>query len=271
MSDRTPGEPGLVVLGCGFGGYSLLSRLPRRHWRPTLVSPRNHFLFYPLLASATVGTVEFRSIVEAVPRRLAHVRLLQASAEAVDLAARRVVCKAAVGEDRFEVPYERLVIAVGTGVADYGVPGVAEHALALKSIADARTIRRSILDRFAAAGIPGLDAAERRRRVTFVVCGGGPTGVEVAAEIFDLVDREVAAADPELAAAARVVLVEARDRLLTGFDDALAGYAREHFQREGIEVRLSAEVSAVEPEQVRLVGGEDLPCGLVVWAGGNAP
>ena len=268
--DRTP-FAGLVVLGCGFGGYSLLYRLPRRHWRPTLVSPRNHFLFYPLLASATVGTVEFRSIVEAVPRRLAHVRLLQANAEQIDFAARRVVCRAAVGEDRFSIAYERLVIAVGTGVADYGVPGVAENALCLKTVADARAIRQAILDRFAAAGVPGLGEQERRRRVTFVVCGGGPTGVEVAAEIFDLVDREIAAADRGLAAASRVVLVEAQDRLLTGFDDALAAYAREHFQREGVEVRLSAKVSEVAADRVRLADGGEIACGLVVWAGGNAP
>ncbi len=127
-----PDRPRLLVLGCGFGGYSLLYRLRRRRdFDVTVVSPRNYFLFYPLLASATVGTVEFRSITEPVPRRLSNVRLVQASAERVDFAARRVSCRAAVGEDRFELPYDLLVVAVGAGVADYGVEGVFEHALTL--------------------------------------------------------------------------------------------------------------------------------------------
>ncbi|HSE05463.1 MAG TPA: FAD-dependent oxidoreductase, partial [Methylomirabilota bacterium] len=119
MSEGAGGErPRLVVLGCGFGGYSLLSRLDPRRWDLGLVSPRNYFLFYPLLASATVGTVEPQSIVEPARRRLAGVRVLDAEATGVDWDAQRVACRAAVGEDRFDIPYDRLVIAVGTAVAD---------------------------------------------------------------------------------------------------------------------------------------------------------
>ncbi len=271
MATSSPPGTRLLVLGCGFGGYSLLSRLPRTGWRNTLVTPRNHFLFYPLLASATVGSVEFRSILEPAARRLRGTRVLEAAAEAIDLAARRVHCRSAVGEDRFELSYDALVIAVGAGVADYGVRGVFEHAYTLKSVEDARAIRRGILERFAAAEIPHLAPDEVRRRLTFVVCGGGPTGVEVAAEIRDLVDRELAATQPELARQVRVVLVEALDRLLTGFDEALSRYAREHFLSEGIEVQLSRPVEAVEAQRVRLAGGGEIPCGMVIWAGGNAP
>jgi NADH:ubiquinone reductase (non-electrogenic) len=261
----------LVVLGSGFAGYSLLARLRRQGWEPTCISPRNYFLFYPLLASATVGTVEFRSILEPVARRLGHLRFVEAAAEAVDFAARRVHCRGAIRGDLFEVEYDDLAIAVGAGVADYGVPGVFEHALPLKSVEDARVIRHGILACFAAAEVPDLPPEEVRRRLTFVVCGGGPTGVEVAAEISDLVDGELRRSLPLLAPLARVVLVEALDRLLTGFDDALSRYAREHFLREGIEVRLSARVQAIERERVRLADGGVIDCGLIVWAGGNAP
>lgn len=272
MSGGAGGErPRVVVLGCGFGGYSLLSRLDPRRWDLVLISPRNYFLFYPLLASATVGTVELRSIVEPARRRLAGVRVLEAEATAVDWDAKSVACRAAVGEDRFDVSYDRLVIAVGTAVADLGIEGVAEHALKLKTIEDARAVRKGILDQFAAAEIPGLDDPEVARRLTFVVCGGGPTGVEVAAEIHDLLERELARAHPRLAPRARVLLVEALPRLLSGFDEALAGYTQEHFAREGVEVRTGARVRRVEPDGVHLEGGERIPCGLVVWAGGNAP
>jgi NADH:quinone reductase (non-electrogenic) len=261
----------LVVLGCGFGGFSLITRLSPKRFDVTLVSPRNHFLFNPLLASATVGTVEFRSIVEPPRRRARHVRLLEAAAEGVDWRARTVACRSAVGEDRFTIGFDLLVIAVGAAVADYGVAGVFEHALTLRSLEDARAIRRRLLEQFASAEVPDLTSEERARRLTFVVCGGGATGVEVAAEIGDLIDGEVRRYLPELAPLARVVLIEATDHILTGFDDALARYALEHFRREGIEVRMGAVVEAIEPDRVRLRGGGDIPCGMVVWAAGNAP
>ncbi len=189
----------------------------------------------------------------------------------MDWQSRQVSCLGAVSGERFSVPYDILVIAVGTAVADYGIPGVAEHALKLASVEDARAIRRGILEQFACAEIPGLTEEQIRQRLTFVVCGGGPTGVEAAAEIHDLIEEELAESFPELAPFARVVLVEALGRLLTSFDEALAAYTLQHFGREGIVVRTSAKVQAVEKERVLLQDGEILPCGLVLWAGGNTP
>ncbi|HVS03174.1 MAG TPA: FAD-dependent oxidoreductase [Thermoanaerobaculia bacterium] len=263
--------PRLVVLGCGFGGYSLLRALRRGAIETTLVSPRNHFLFTPLLPSATVGTVELRSILEPVRPRLSHVHFLEAAAERVDWELRQVLCRSAVTGEEFPLAYDLLVVAVGAQVADYGVPGVGEHALVLKEIGDARAIRRRVLEQMAAAEVPGLDPDELRRRLTFLVCGGGPTGVEIAGELADLIDDELRRAYPELVGQVRVVLVEALERLLSGFDEALARYTREHFLREGIEVRLGAKVEAIEARRVLLAGGEAVPCGLIVWAGGNAP
>ena len=263
--------PKLLILGCGFGGYSLLTNLKRKHWSITLLSPRNYFLFTPLLPSAVSGSVEFRSILEPVRRRLRDVRLVEGFAESVDWETRTVSCSSAVGGERFSLPYDTLVIAVGAAVGDYGVPGVTEHALKLASVEDARAIRRGILEQLAKAEIPGLAPAQIRERLTFVVCGGGPTGVEAAAEIHDLLQEELAASYPELVPFARVVLVEALERLLTSFDEALASYTLRHFSREGIEVRTRTKVKAVEPGVVLLEDGERIPCGLVLWAGGNAP
>jgi NADH:ubiquinone reductase (non-electrogenic) len=266
------GEGGrLVVLGCGFGGFSLLSGLRRSRWDVTLISPRNYFLFTPLLPSAATGSVEFRSILETPRRRLRDLRVVEGSARSVDWRARTLSCVGAVSGEEFSVPYDLLVIAVGAAVADYGVPGVAGHALKLASIEDARAVRRGILEQFARAEIPGLTEEQIRQRLTFVVCGGGATGVEAAAEIHDLIHEELSQSYPELAPFARVILVEALGRLLTGFDEALAEYTLRHFGRGGIEVRTSAKVQAVEKERVLLADGGTIPCGLVLWAGGNAP
>jgi NADH:quinone reductase (non-electrogenic) len=271
MPQASSEPPNLVVLGCGFGGYSLLYDLRREGWNATLVSPRNYFLFTPLLPSAVTGTVELRSILEPARRRLRGVRVVEGFAETVDWQARRVSCVGAVSGERFTLTYDVLVIAVGAAIADYGIPGVAEHALKLASVEDARSVRRGILEQFARADIPGLSEEQIRQRLTFVVCGGGPTGVEAAAEIHDLIHEELAESYPELSIQAQVILVEALGRLLSSFDEALAEYTLRHFGREGIEVRTSAKVQAVEEGRIVLEGGGILPCGLVVWAGGNAP
>jgi NADH dehydrogenase FAD-containing subunit len=271
MSETGSKIPRLVVLGCGFGGYSLLHNLRRAHWDITLISPRNYFLFTPLLPSAVTGTVEFRSILEPARRRLRGVRVVEGFADGVDWQGRQVSCEGAVSPERFSVAYDFLVIGVGTAVADYGVPGVAQHALKLASVEDARAVRRGILEQFARAEIPGLTEEQIRQRLTFVVCGGGPPGVEAAAEIHDLIHEELSESYPELSPFARVVVVEALGRLLTSFDEALAEYTLQHFGREGIEVRTSAKVEAVEKDRVLLQGGGILPCGMVLWAGGNAP
>ncbi|HSK81062.1 MAG TPA: FAD-dependent oxidoreductase [Thermoanaerobaculia bacterium] len=263
--------PRLVVLGCGFGGYSLLFRLRRNRWNATLLTPRNYFLFTPLLPSATAGSVEFRSILEPARRRLQGVRVIEGSADSVDWETRQVSCVGAVSGERFTIPFDLLVVAVGAAVADYGVPGVKEHTLKLASVEDARAVRRGILEQFARAEIPGLTPEQIRQRLTFVICGGGPTGVEVAAEIHDLIHQEIEESYPELAPAARVVLVEALDRLLTSFDEALSEYTLAHFSREGIEVRTSFKVKSIEPGLVHFADGQSLPCGLILWAAGNAP
>jgi NADH:ubiquinone reductase (non-electrogenic) len=270
MTAMISDSPRLVVLGCGFGGYSLLHDLQKDRWQVTLISPRNYFLFTPLLPSAVTGTVEFRSILEPARRRLRGIRVVEGFAEAVDWPGGQVSCVGAVSGEKFSVLFDLLVIAVGSAVADYGIPGVAEHAVKLASVEDARAVRRGILEQFARAEIPGLSAEQIRQRLTFVVCGGGPTGVEAAAEIHDLIHEELAESYPELVPHARVVIVEALGRLLTSFDEALADYTLQHFGRAGIEVRISAKVQAVEKDRILLQGGEILPSGMVLWAGGNA-
>lgn len=267
MASRTK----LLVLGSGFGGYSLISRIKARDWDATLLSPRNYFLFTPLLPSAASGSVEFRSILEPTRRRLRGVHVVEGFADSVDWEARQVRCTGAVGGEEFTLPYDVLVISVGAAVGDYGIPGVREHALKLASVEDARAVRRSVLEQFARADVPGLTPEEVRQRLTFVVCGGGPTGVEIAAEIDDLIDEEISRSYPEFAPQARVVLIEALDRLLTSFDQALSDYTRRHFLHSGIEVRTQARVKAVERERILLESGEAVPCGMVLWAGGNAP
>ncbi len=261
----------LIVLGCGFAGYSLLSRAKARDWDAVLVTPRNYFLFTPLLPSAVTGTVEFRSILEPARRRLRWVKVIEAEALALDRASRQVRCRSVLTGEEFALPFDVLLIAVGSAVSDYGVPGVDPYALTLTSVEQAREIRQRVLAQFGKANVPGISEQEIARRLTFVVCGAGPTGVEVAAELDDLLDHEIRRSYGDLARYARVLLLEAGTRILRGFDEALADYTQSQFKREGVDLRLSVRVTEVGPDRVVLEGGEVLDCGLVIWAGGNAP
>src|SRR4051794_17898387 len=123
-----PARPRLVILGTGFAAFRLLTRIDARRYDVTVVSPRNHFLFTPLLPSTTVGTVEFRTIIEPV-RGQPGVRFYLATAETIDFAAKAVRCRTGVGDAAFDLPFDVLVIAVGCVTNTFGVPGVLGHAL----------------------------------------------------------------------------------------------------------------------------------------------
>lgn len=259
-------RPRLVILGTGFAAFQLVKFLDRKRYDVTVVSRRNHFLFTPLLPSTTVGTVEFRSIIE--PARRPGVRFYHAECVGIDPGARRIFCRNAVA---FDLEYDLLVIAVGAISSSYGVPGVQEHALHLHELNDARILRQRILGHLETAALPGLPAEERARLLHFVICGGGPTGVEVAAELHDLLLDEGRRYFPGLAGEVRITLVEAGPEILSAFDAKLRRYADELFRRERIEVRTGTPVSRVEKNRVELKSGEWVPCGLLLWSAGNGP
>jgi NADH dehydrogenase FAD-containing subunit len=173
----------LVILGSGWGGFSVLKKIDGVHYDVHVISPRNHFLFTPLLASTTVGTLEFRCVTEAVRTARPDLNLtyVQASCTAVDPISKSLHCVDHFSKETFNYRYDKLVIAVGAESATWGVKGVGEHAFTLKSLADARAIRNRIMECFERASNPVISIAERRRLLHFVVCGGGPTNVELSA------------------------------------------------------------------------------------------
>ena len=266
-----PPVPRLVVLGSGFGATTLLGALPRRRYDVTVVSPRNHFLFTPLLPSTAVGTLEFRSIVEPLRRAHREARFLLASAVSLDHAARTVTCRGADEPRTFELPYDLLVVAVGAVNNTFGIPGVEEHALFLKELADARRIRERVVSLLERASLPGVEEGERRRLLHVAVVGGGPTGVELAAELHDLLDDDLRRVYPGIAPLVRISIFEAGKEILGSFDAALRRHAAEHFRRQGIELRLGAAVERVTADGLVLSGGEAVGAGLIVWSTGTAP
>jgi NADH:ubiquinone reductase (non-electrogenic) len=256
----------LLILGSGFGAFSVLRNLDPALYDITVVSRRNHFVFTPLLPSTTVGTIEFRSVI--TPVRRPGVRYYQARATAVDPDARLVTCR---HETEFRIPYDVLVIAVGAVSNTYGVPGVAEYALFLREVEHARALRQRVLGCLESASLPNFAPEERARLLHFVICGGGPTGVEFAAELHDLLFEEGRVYFPDLLDQVRITLVEAGPEILSTFDAKLRAYAADVFRRQRIQVLTGSPVVRVDSDRLRLQSGEPIPYGLLLWSTGNAP
>lgn len=258
----------LLIIGGGFAAVSLLRKIDLRRYEATVVSKRNHFLFTPLLPSTTVGTVEFRSIIEPIRRVRPQARFVQASAKRVEVDARRVFCREDDSGVEFEVAYDLLVLAVGALSSTLGVPGVREHALFLKELTDARRIRERIIACLERAAVPGASLDEQRRLLHFAVVGGGPTGVEFAAELYDLLVENVPRAYPQLQGLVKITLFEALPTLLSSFDATLSDYTVGAFRRRGIELRLQSFVTEVGDGWLKLRTGETIAASTIVWSSG---
>jgi NADH:ubiquinone reductase (non-electrogenic) len=267
----SPEKPRVVVLGTGFASFSLLKEIDTDLFAVTVISPRNYFVFTPLLPSTTVGTIEFRSIIEPTRKACPDVHYYHAACTGVNPTGKTITCDALSDMRRFTVTYDVLVIGIGAVSSTYGIPGVKEHALFLKDLGDARAIRQRIIERFEQAASPAATDEERKRLLHFVVVGGGPTGVEFAAEMHDFLREDLETFFPRLAPFVNITLLEAMNQILNAFDQTLSAYTMKLFQRNRIQVRTGSFVTRVENDKVILRDGSQIPCGLVVWSTGIGP
>lgn len=268
-------RPKVVILGSGFASFSLLRHIDVKRYAVTLVSPRNHFLFTPLLPSTTVGTIEFRSIIEPVRTARRGFRFHQASVARIDVEQQKLHCNGAFKGSPFELDYDILVIGVGAISNTFNIPGVEEHAFFLKELSEARAIRQRIIENFERASKPNRPVEEIENLLHFVVVGGGPTGVEFAAEVHDFATEDLAKWFPDLMQYVQITLLEATGGILTQFDQKLSEYALKVFKRQRIDVRTHSLVKEVRANGVAnavvLSSGEVIPCGMVVWSTGVGP
>ncbi|KAH8602133.1 hypothetical protein B0O99DRAFT_605694 [Bisporella sp. PMI_857] len=274
-------KPKLVILGGGWGSVALLKTLNPDNFHITVVSPTNYFLFTPMLPSATVGTLEFRSLVEPIRRIVTRVRghFMRATAEDIEFSEKLVECSqrdSNGNEVRFYLPYDKLVIGVGSTTNPHGVKGL-ENCHFLKDIDDAQKIRNHILTNLEYACLPTTPDEERRRLLSFVVSGGGPTGVEFAAELFDLLNEDLTAHFPKiLRNEISVHLIQSRGHILNTYDEAVSKYAEDRFSRDQVEILTNSRVKEVQPDKILFTqkgeNGEtvtkELPMGFCLWSTG---
>ncbi|KAL6764238.1 hypothetical protein V8C86DRAFT_2478241 [Haematococcus lacustris] len=268
-------KPTLLLLGSGWGAHSLLKVIDTDVYDVCLVSPRNHFLFTPMLPSTAVGTVEFRSLLEPIRTSNPFASFFEASCNAIDLERKVVTCTSAFAYDggarpRFQVAYDVLVVAVGEVPATFGVPGVRENCFFMKEVTDTVALRNRIGECFELAALPGTSLEDRQRLLSFVVVGGGPTGVEFAGTLSDFLRLDLKRKYPGLMKYVNVTLLQSAQSILTQFDGRLAQRALDNLTRTGVTVRTGVRVVEVTRSEVVLQGGERLRHGVCVWSTGNA-
>src|SRR5689334_20453969 len=255
---------GTLVLGGGFAGGYVARLLGKRG--ATIVSPENFMLYTPLLPEAASGTIEPRHTV--VPLRLMcpHSELLLGRATAVDAAARRVTVQ--TEEEQLTVTYENLVVALGAVVRTLPIPGLAEHGLGFKTLADAINLRNHVLLRLEAAAATD-DEERRRRELTFVFVGAGYAGVEALAELSDLV-RDALRHYPTLRGAPqRWVLADAAPKILAEIPRRLGEYAAAQLRSRGVEVHVDTTLERLGEHEAVLSGLDPIPTSTFVWTAGE--
>jgi NADH dehydrogenase len=258
-------KPTVVIVGAGFGGLRATRQLRDADVRVILVDRHNYHLFQPLLyqvATAGLETEQIAKPVRAILRGQPNFEFRMAEVEGVDLAGRSVHTSAG------DIGYDYLILAVGGETDTFGKRGVEQNGLGLKHLLDAVAIRNQVLCLFERAALE-TDPARRQALLTLVVVGGGPTGVEMAGALSELVHLVLAKDLPSLdLSQVSIVLLEAADRLLPGMPARLAQAAVATLERKGVQVRLAAMVDDYDGEVVTLGGGERIAARTLIWAAG---
>ncbi|MDQ1423273.1 MAG: hypothetical protein QOD72_771, partial [Acidimicrobiaceae bacterium] len=257
--------PTVVIVGGGFGGLAAEKALRASGARVVVVDRANYHTFQPLLyqvATAGLDADDIASSIRGIVRKGRHTDVRMATVTGVD-ADRRLVML----DDHEPLAYDFLIIAAGAVSADYGVPGVIGNTFGLKSLPEALALRSHVLTQFErAVADPSLVEGGA---LTVVVAGGGPTGVELAGAFSELFEHVLTRDFPTIdRRAARVVLLEATDRLLGTFHPKLSARALSSLRARGVEVHLDTAIAAVEPGLVTVAEGRTIECGTVVWAAG---
>ena len=279
MPDNDPQRSGemqkkIVVLGGGFAGVATARRLERRLRRDeaeiALVSRDNFTLFTPMLPEVSSGGLEPRHVATPVRAQLRRTTFVLGEIARVDLDARIVEARHPITGDVTRLAYDHLVLALGSVTSTFGIPGVEEHTLPLKTLEDAETLRNRIVAALEQAVVTPEGPA-RARLLTFAVVGGGYTGCECAGELVDFFHSIVRFYRPLRLADVRMVLIEAGRALLPDLPAGMGRYTTRNLGRRRVELVIGDGVAAIDDHGIALHSGETIPCATVIWSAGVRP
>lgn len=309
IREKAPdGRERVVILGSGWGGYTMSRKLSPKHFAPVVISPRSYFVFTPLLTDTAGGDLDFSHIVEPVRDTKVKTDFIQAAAHAVDLDRKTVFCEPTIvksgvtethsEEDRsspqakweraegFDVPYDKLVISAGAISRTFKTPGVKDNAIFFRDVGDSRRVRRRVRECFELAALPTTTLEMRKNLLHFAIVGAGPTGTELAAALRDFMATDLVALYPTLHGLPRISLYDVAPKVLSMFDESLSRYAKDTMRKEGIDVRTSHHIKdlrwgppgadppyEMDPRSCLTLTTEEegqMGVGMCVWVTGNA-
>ena len=265
----------IIILGGGFAGISAAMYLDKTLARRadievTLINRENFILFTPMLHEVAAGDLYPGDIVNPIRRILHHVKFVQAEVQAVDLSARRVRCLGGLARLEFEFEFDHLLLTLGSETNFFGLPGVSEWAVTMKSLFDAAMLRNRVLALLEEATLQS-DSATRRRLLTFVTAGGGFAGAETTGALNDFV-REVVRYHPDLSEElVRVVVVHPGEFLLPELGEELGNYAERKLLERKVEVIKGVRVASYDGSLVTMTDGKSIPASTLIWTAGVKP
>ncbi|KAJ8610894.1 hypothetical protein MRB53_038282 [Persea americana] len=265
----------LVVIGSGWVGLYLAQYIDHTKYALTVISPRRTSAYTPLLASAACGLITFSCAEESLRTRNGKLTFVKAMATAVDFAKKEVKCEAAFDEDdkalkkrKFKLGYDVLVMAPGQSNT-FGTPGVAEHALFMKHVSDAMTLRKRLFDRLEQASLPCVTKKEAAALLSCCIVGGGPTGVEITAELSDLCKHEIAQLYPSVASLLSITIYDVAPNILGTYDQELYKYATKQMRERGVTIATDTVIEKVDATNLHIKGQGKVGYGLLLWVAGN--
>lgn len=285
-----PKKQSLAIIGSGWAGFTLSQKASLARYNVTVISPLRTVQYTPLLASAATGLFNFRLAEEPVRRRSRPtVQYYKATATGIDLANRTVRCRSDVRlgdgdpnaqtppgdasgkkeEGEFEVRYDKLCIAPGCGIQDFGTPGARQHALFLRTTNDARIIQQRLLEILDAASLPGISPERARELLHIRVVGGGAIGIEAAAELWDAWHNDLRHVYAHLDGALEITIHDVAPQILGTFDQRVSEYATRSLEGKRVGVKTGSHIERVEGEGIVTKEEGWLPYGMLIWATGN--
>lgn len=277
-------KPRLVILGTGWGAISLLQEIDHTKYEVIVISPRNYFLFTPMLPSTTTGAVDYRSIVDPIRSMIyrktknrdfdkSPIKYYEAFCTDVDQHNSTIKCEKVDSKGTMTIEYDKLVVSIGATVNTFGTKGVQEYCHFLKEVEHAKSIRSALMTALEKASYPGTSEEEKKRLLHFAIVGGGPSGIELSAELNDFLVAEVEKYYPHLRPYMRISVVEMMDHILNTFDKRLSEYTEQKFKRDRINLITNNRVLEVREKELVIFDTKTnktntMPYGVCVWSTG---
>ncbi|MGA7369100.1 MAG: NAD(P)/FAD-dependent oxidoreductase [Nitrososphaeraceae archaeon] len=274
----------ILILGGGFAGIEVLNRLQRAFQDDvrvdiTLISRDNFFLFTPMLPEVSSGSIETRHIVTPIRTFCKRARFIEADVESINLKHKRVTISHKIGketeptEQRDHIlEYDYLTVALGGETNFFGNMEIAKHSFTMKTVGDAMLLRDHVINMLEQADVEHEDEELKKRLMTFVVVGGGFSGVETVGELNDFIRESIRDYYHNLEETdAKIILINSGDRLLPEVPDELAGFTLRNLRANGVEVMLNTRVSGASSDNIGLNNGSAIPSHTLIWAGGVKP